>query len=111
MISASSSEGPGALSHGVQCGGRFGTQLHVGKAASLFPVLGSFRNMRKGTWRHVVTEKGKMNKSLGPQLDQRRLAALETQQVGNITVSLDRKQLVWAPMDPSGDHIFPLKQP
>ena len=25
--------------------GRFGTQLHVGKAASLFPVLGSFKEL------------------------------------------------------------------
>ena len=58
---------------------RFGTQLHVGKTASLFPVLGSFKELlEKRNLETCGNRTNKMNKSLGPQLDQRQLMTLET---------------------------------
>lgn len=91
--------------------GRFGTQLHVGKAASLFPVLGSFKELlEKRNLETCGNRTNKMNKSLGPQLDQRQLMTLETADGETSTVSLDQKTTSlgtqWTQV---GDHIFPLK--
>ena len=91
--------------------GRFGTQLHVGKAASLFPVLGSFKELlEKRNLETCGNRTNKMNKSLGPQLDQRQLMTLETADGETWIVSLGQKtSSLGTQWTQAGDHIFPLK--
>lgn len=90
--------------------GRLGAQLHVGKAASLFPVLGSFKDLDKMNLETCGNRTNKMNRSLGLQLDQRQHMTLETADGETSAVSLGQKTTsVGTQWTQVGDHIFPLK--
>ena len=75
--------------------------MHVGKAASLFPVLGSFKELlEKRDLETCGNRTNKMNKSLGPNWI-RGSSSHWKQQMGKPQHYLwDRKQVVWAPNGP-----------